>query len=121
MPCQVTCANLLAHFLDVIGNLRDQYDVGGRCNPGVQGDEARMPAHDLEHNHPVVTLGCCVQLVDCFDGSVHRSVEPERRHCSADVVVDRLRHADNSKPAPHQLKRDTECAVAANCHKRIDT
>src|SRR5918993_207575 len=35
-------------------DLRDQDHVGAAGDPGIQRDPARVAAHDLQHDHPVV-------------------------------------------------------------------
>ena len=55
-----------------------------------------VAAHHLHHHHPVVRLGGGVQPVDRVRRGLHRGVEPERQLRGGEVVVDRLRHADDA-------------------------
>ena len=96
MPSRrIALADLLADLVDVVRNLRNQDDVGGAGEAAVQRDEPGVAAHHLHHDHAVVALGGGVQLVDRLDRRIDRRVEPERGDRAADVVVDRLRHADD--------------------------
>ena len=46
-----------------------------------------------------MALGRRVQAVDRLAGDVQRGIEPERHVGGAEVVVDRLRHADHVQPS----------------------
>src|SRR5688572_25605095 len=87
----------------------------------MKSDESRVSPHYFEHHHPVVTLSGRMELVDRLDGRADGGIETERRDRAAYVVVDRLRDADDFQSALHQLQRDTQCAVAANCNERVDS
>ena len=54
-----------------------------------------MAPHDLDHDHAFVALGGRVDLVDRVGRGGDRGVEAEGRRRSADVVIDRLGHADD--------------------------
>ena len=89
-----------AHLVDVEGLLGHQGDVGAGGQAGVQGDPARVPAHDLDQQHPLVRLGGGVQPVDHLGGDADRGVEAEGQVGAVDVVVDRLRDADDRARRP---------------------
>ena len=91
----VTALDAIAHLVDVERHLRDQDDGRAAGDAGVGGDPAAVAAHHLDHHHPVVALGGGVQPVDRVGGDLHRGVEAERQVGADDVVVDRLRHADD--------------------------
>ena len=91
----VAAADELADPLDVEGLLRDQDQVGAAGEPGVEGDPAGVAAHHLDDQHPVVAVGGRVQAVDRLHRDVDRGVEAEGVVGGAEVVVDRLRHADD--------------------------
>src|SRR5438876_457477 len=56
-----------------------------------------------------------MDLVDRVGGGLDRGVEPEGRHRAADVVVDRLRNADDRDALlAEQSLRDAQRAVAAD-------
>ena len=89
-------------FPDVVGdlldrrrNLGDEDDVGAARDSRRGRYPARVAAHDLDDHDAVVRLGGRVQSVDRLRADVHRSVEADRHVRSGDVVVDRLRDADD--------------------------
>ena len=82
-------------IVDVERDLGDQDDVGAASDPGMQRDPAGVTSHDLDHEDPVVALGGGVEPVDRLTGHVQRGVEPECDVGGAEVIVDRLRHADH--------------------------
>ena len=62
-----------------------------------------------------------MDLVDRVGGGLDRGVEPEGRHRAADVVVDRLRNADDRDALlAEQSLRDAQRAVAADGDQRVD-
>ena len=61
----------------------------------MEGDPAGVAAHHLDDQHPVVAVGGRVQAVDRLHRDVDRGVEAEGVVGGAEVVVDRLRHADD--------------------------
>ena len=86
---------------------------------GVGGDPPAVAAHHLDHHHPVVALGRRVQAVDGVGGDLHGGVEPERHVGADDVVVDRLRHADDRQPLLGvELAGDAQRPVAADHDER---
>ena len=85
----------LADPLEVEGPLGDQDHVGAAGEAGVEGDPAGVAAHHLDDQHPVVAVGGGVQAVDRLHRDVDRGVEAEGVVGGAEVVVDRLRHADD--------------------------
>ena len=91
----VTLAKDRADLVDVERHLGDQDHRGPAGDAGVRRDPAGVAAHDLDDHHPVVALGGGVQAVDRVGGDLHRGREPERQVGADDVVVDRLRHADD--------------------------
>src|SRR5207248_3901962 len=46
--------NLLADFLDIVGNLGNENNVGRPREARVQRNESGVPAHHLKHNHAIV-------------------------------------------------------------------
>ena len=55
-----------------------------------------VATHHLDDHHAVVALGRRVQPVDRIGRDLHRGVEAEREVGRRQVVVDRLRHADDA-------------------------
>ena len=86
-----------AGVLDGDRLLGDQDHVGAAGDPGVQRDPAGVPAHHLDDHDAVVRLGRRVQAVDRLGRDRDGGVEPERVVGAVEVVVDRLRHADDGE------------------------
>ena len=94
-PSLEAASDQLADLLEVEGLLRDQDDVGAAGEPGVEGDPAGVTAHHLDDQDPVVAVGRRVEAVDRLHRDVDRGVEAEGVVGRAEVVVDRLRDADD--------------------------
>ena len=90
------------------------------ARPGVQGDPARVPAHHLDDERPVMAFRRGVQAVDRLHGDVHRGVEAERVIGGTEVVVDGLRHADDGNALVVQPGRDAKRVLAADDHQGVD-
>ena len=90
-------ADELADPLEVEGQLGDEDHVGAAGEAGVEGDPAGVAAHHLDDQHAVVAVGRRVQAVDRLHRDVDRGVEAEGVVGGAEVVVDRLRHADDRR------------------------
>ena len=88
----------VADLADVELALRDEDDVGAAGETGVEGDPAGVAAHHLDDQDPVVAVGGGVEPVDRLHRDVDRGVEAEGVVGGAEVVVDRLRHADHVEP-----------------------
>ena len=65
-------------------------------------------------------LGGGVQPVDRVGRDLHRGVEPERHLGRREVVVDRLRHADDADAVAAELRGDAERVLAADRDQRVD-
>ena len=130
-PARVAPLDQPAHLLDVERPLGDQDHVGAAGQPGVQRDPARVAAHHLDDHHPVVALGGRVQPVDRVGRDLHGGVEAERHVGAAEVVVDRLRHADDrqavlavqprgrARACPRRRSRSARRAAARASFSRI--
>ena len=94
-PTLVAPADLGAGLLDGDRVLGDQDHVGAARDSAHHGDPAGVPPHHLDDHHAVVRLGGRVQAVDRLGRDRHRGVEPEGVVGRGEVVVDRLRHADD--------------------------
>ena len=103
--------------VDVVRELREQDDVGAAADSGVEGDPPRIPSHHLDDHDAPVRLGRRVQAIDGVGGKGHRGIEPEAIGGADDVVVDRLRHADDWDAELAEPMRKAERAVAANHHE----
>ena len=107
-------------LVDVERALGDQDHVGAAGDAGVHGEPAGVAAHDLDDEHAVVGLGGGVQAVDRVGGDLHRGLEAEREVGRRQVVVDRLRHADDGDAVLVQLARDAERVLAADRDQRVE-
>ena len=114
--------HLAAGLLDRDRLLRDQDDVGSARDAAVDGDPARVPAHHLDDHHPVVRLGRRVQPVDRLRRDRHGRVESECVVRRVEVVVDRLRHADDRELVLGiQPRGDAQRVLAADRDERVQT
>ena len=86
---------LLAGVLDGDGLLRDEDHVGATGDPAHDRDPTRVPSHDLDDHHAVVGLGGRVEPVDRLGRDRDGGVEAERVVRPGEIVVDRLRDADD--------------------------
>ena len=91
----VPVLDLAARLLDRDRLLGDQDHVGAAGDPAHDRDPARVPAHHLDDHHAVVRLRGRVQPVDRLGADRDRRVEAERVVGRGQVVVDRLRDADD--------------------------
>ena len=114
---RVARVNSRGDRVDVVRELREQDDVGAAADPGVEGDPPRIPSHHLDDHDAPVRLGGRVQAIDGVGGKGHRGIEPEAIGGADDVVVDRLRHADDWDAELAEPMRKAERAVAANHHE----
>ena len=89
--------------------------------PRVERDPAGVPAHHLDDHDAVVRLGGRVQAVDRLGRDRDRGVEPERVVGAVEVVVDRLRDADDREAVLRvQLRGDAERVLAADRDERVE-
>ena len=100
----------LAYAVDIVGQLRQQDDVGTAGNTGVQGKPAGLVAHDLDAHHAAVAACGGVDAVDNVGGDVHSGMEAEGDVGAVDVVVDGLGQADDvqEKRSPFSLKNNSD-------------
>jgi hypothetical protein len=54
-----------------------------------------MTAHHFDHHDSIVTLSCCVETVDRVGRYLHGRVEAKCHVRTNDIVIDRLRHAND--------------------------
>jgi hypothetical protein len=106
--------------LEIEGNLGDENRVGAARDTRVERDPAGITAHDLRDHDAVVSLGGRVQAIDGVGGEADGGIEAEAVGRADNVIVDRLRHADEGDPALRELVRDGERAVAADANERVE-
>src|SRR5207248_8981814 len=117
----VALADLLAGVVDRDRLLGDHDHVGAAGDPAHDGDPARVAAHHLDDHHAVVRLGGGVEPVDRLGADPDRGVEAEGVVGAGEVVVDRLRDADDRKVVLRvELRRDPERVLAADRHERVE-
>ena len=110
-----------ARRLDRDRLLGDQDHVGAAGDPGVERDPADVPAHHLDDHDAVVRLGRRVQAVDRLGRDRDGGVEAERVVGAVEVVVDRLRDADDGEVVLLvELRGDAERVLAADRDERVE-
>ena len=116
----LAAAQVLADLLDVERALGHEDRVGAAGHAGVHGDPAGVAAHDLADDHAVVRLGGGVQAVDRVGGDLHGGLEAERVVGAGEVVVDRLRHADDVDAVVGQPLGHAERVLAADRDQPVE-
>src|SRR5436190_167769 len=118
----VPAAELAAGRLDRHPLLRDQDHVRAARDSAHHGDPADVAAHHLDDHHPVVRFRRRVQPVYRLRRDEDRGVEAERVIGRREVVVDRLRNADDREVVLLVEPRcDPERVLAADRHERVET
>src|SRR5690606_36960608 len=114
--------DLPGDVLELVRYLRDQDHVGTAGDAGVQRDMTRVPSHDLEDHHSIMA-GCrWLQVIERVGSGSDGARIADRVFGYADVVVDRLRHADELPAALlGEAAKDCEAAVAADTDQGIQT
>ena len=119
-PALVAAAQARADLLYVERALRDEDRVGASSQSCVRRDPARMAAHHLDDHHSIVRLRCRMQPVDRVGDDLHGRLEAKRDIGPSEVVVDRLRHADDRNPLTLQAQGHAERVLAADWDQRVD-
>ena len=70
--------DLLHHFVDIVGNLRDQDDVRAAGNARIEGQPAHFMPHHFHDEYPPMGCRRSVNAVDGFRSDVHRALKSER-------------------------------------------
>ena len=110
-----------ADGFDVDLHLGNERDVGVAADAGICGYPARVPAHGLDHKHPVVAARGGAYLVHRVHGDVDGGVETKCEVSRRQVVVDGLRNADHMHLLLFEKARgDAERVVAADGYQRVD-
>jgi hypothetical protein len=109
-----------ADLVDVEGTLRDQDHVGAARDAGVQRDPSGVAAHHLADQDPVVALRRRVEAVDGLARDAEGGVEPEGDVGAAEVVVDRLRDAQDRGTVAVELVGGAERVLAADRDQAVD-
>ena len=118
----MTLTDRLGDLLEVDRLLGDEDHVGAARDAAHDGDPACVSSHHLDDHDAVVRLGGRVQTVDRLGRDRDRRVEAERVIGSREVVVDRLRHADDRNGVlAVEPCRDAEGVLAADRDERVQS
>src|SRR5205085_11268786 len=93
----VAAADVVAGLVDRDRLLGNHDHVGAAGDPAHDHDPARVAAHHLDDHDAVVRLGGRVEAVDRFGSDEDGRVESERVIGPVEIVVDRLRDADDGE------------------------
>ena len=119
-PALMATSDQTADPVDVERDLGDQDHVGAAGQARMQRDPARAAAHHLDHHDPVMALGGRVQAVDRLGRDRQRRVEAKGLIGGAEIVVDRLRHADHLDPRFRQPGGGAERVLAADRDQTVE-
>jgi hypothetical protein len=108
-----------AHLLQVEGMLGDQDHVRATGQTRVQRDPSGAPAHHLDEHDAVVALGRAVKAIDRVGRHLHGGAEADRVVGARDIVVDRLRDADDLHALLGELGGRPERSLAADRHEPV--
>src|SRR5689334_24230733 len=86
----------------------------------MERNPTRVPAHYLQHKHSLMAGGRRVQAIERVGRTVDGAIEPECKRRRQEVVVDRLRHADDRNPKLMKLLGDRERAVTADANEAVE-
>ena len=111
----------VGHVIDIKRALRNQNHVRTPGNAAVNGDPARITAHDLHHDHAVMRFSRGVHAVNGFSSDHYRRIEAEAEVRSAQIVIDGLGHGDHLHAAFKQFLRNRLRVIAAQHHQRLYT
>ena len=118
---RVSAADAVAYLLDIERHFGNEDHVRSPGDSGVEGDPAGVAAHDLDDEDAVMALGRRVQAIDRLGGNLQRRVEAEGEIGGAEVVVDRLRHADDRQSRfGVEALRDPERVLASDGDEGVE-
>ena len=110
----------LGDGVDGVGDLGDQDDVRPARDARAQGQPARLVAHDLGQDHPVVAVGGGVEPVDGVGGDLQGGGEPEGVVGVGDVAVDGLGQVHHRDARLRQAQRVLRGAAATQHHQAVE-
>ena len=91
-------ADGFGHLIDVVGDFRNEDDVGAAGHARAQPQPAGVVAHDFDHDDPVVTVGRGMEAVDGVGGDGQGGVEAKGDVGHGHVVVDGLGQGEHVHP-----------------------
>ena len=115
----VSVPDLVVDLGEMVGNLRDENDVGGSGHAGEEGDPPGMAAHELDHEGSFVGFGGGVEPVDAFGCKMNRRIKAEGDHRFVKVVVDGFGNPHNMEPLFVQHMGNGQRTVPADGDQRI--
>ena len=107
-------------MLEVPVDLREEDDVAPAGDAGMEGNPSGMPPHHLEDHHPLMAGSGGVEPIEGVGGGRHGRIEAEGEGRGAEIVVDRLRDADDGHARLVELLGDRQRAVTADAHQAAD-
>src|SRR3569833_3826626 len=119
-PVVIVVLEQRANVIDIDLLFGDEHNVRATGNAGGIGDPAGIAPHHFADNNTVVRVGSGVQAVDGFSGDHNRGVKAEGLVCAADIVVDRLRHANSVDAVLGKKERDGLSVIAAESNESGD-
>src|SRR5262249_17699987 len=121
LAARVPLPDPLRDLLEVDRDLGHEDHVGAAGDAAHHRDPARVAAHHLDDHHAVVRLGGRVEAVDRLGRDEDGGVEAERVVGAGEVVVDRLRDADDRQLLLRvQTCGDAERVLAADRNERVE-
>ena len=112
----VTALDHLGNFFEMKGDFRDQDDVGSTCNASPKCNPSRMPSHDLNDNHPLVTSRRGMETIQRIRHARDGGIEAECHRRRLQIVVDGLGHTNHRETRAVELKRRAHGAITADCN-----
>src|SRR5437868_9973006 len=107
-------ADFVANAFVIERNLRNQNRVGAARKSRIDGDPTGISPHDLENHYAAVALRRAVQAIDGIGRTSNGRIEAKRHHRRRQIVIDRLRDADNRDSMLEHLLRDRQRAITAD-------
>ena len=120
LPFRLARGHRPANVVEVPVDLGEKDDVAPAGDAGMEGDPAGMPPHHFKHHHALVAGGGGVEPIEGVGGGRHGRIEAEGERRGAEIVVDRLRDADDRNTMLVALLGDRQRAIAADAHQPAD-
>src|SRR4029077_7995838 len=112
-------ANELRNLFDIERNFRNENHIRATGDAAVDRNPARVPAHDLDYDHAIMSLGRRVHAINRAGCDVNRRIKAEGEVGAGQVIVDGLGHAHHLHAVLKKLLRDRESIVATNRDQAI--
>ena len=114
---------LLYGFTDlfyIIGDLRDQYDIGAARHTGIKSQISHLVSHYLHDKDPA--MGCCSGMYAVYgsSGHIHRALETKGHVGSPQIIVNGLGQGHHIKALCTQEVRGFMGAVSSQDHQAVE-